>query len=225
MPKYLNPRCSQLLVETKRNPQSCFVKQAPSEQKKPAMKFITHPLTKLLRPAAVSAALTLSASLALAHPYASGITGTNGAGDVSFIMNEAGATVDVVFNDNTTNSMGVLPAGSTNFHLGTHTAFRIICYKQGNGTPFLISSDAHTNSSWNSPRGVAVNKNAAIGTNFGRLVVGNGAAGSKLLGLYLLNSDESFVKGGVGGGFFSGGGNGPWRVRANDDGTFLVNDF
>ena len=66
-----------------------------------------------------------------AAPYASGVTGTNGAGVVSFVMNEAGATVDIIFEDNTTNSMGVLPKGATNFNIGAHTSFRIICYKQG----------------------------------------------------------------------------------------------
>jgi hypothetical protein len=140
-------------------------------------------------------------------------------------MNEAGATVNIVFEDNTTNSMGVLPVGTTNFNIGAHTSFRIICYKLGNGTPTLISTDTNTYSIWDSARGVAVNKNPAIGTNFGQLCVGNGATGGKGLGLFLLNADQTFVRGPIGSGFWSGGGNGPWRVRANDDGTFLASDF
>jgi hypothetical protein len=172
----------------------------------------------------------LSSYVAKAHPYASGITGTNASGKVSFIMNEAGATVDVIFDDNTTFHMGVLPKGATNFTLAPHTSFRISCFKTGNGTPSLISVDSFSNSVWGTPRGVAVGKNPAVGTNFGRLVVGSGApsgSGStaKGLGLYLLNSDQTYVRGPVGSGFWAGGGNGPYRVRANDDGTFLASDF
>lgn len=171
-----------------------------------------------------------------AHPYASAVTGTNGAGEVSFVMNEDGATVTVTFEDSTTLSLGVLPKGPTNFSLGTHTSFAISCYKQGSGSPSIISSDAvgvytYSNSVWNSPRGVAVNKNPAVGTNFGRLLVGNSTPGSqssgpKGQGLYLLNADQTYVKGPVAAGFYAAGGaNGPYRIRANDDGTFLVCDF
>ncbi|MFO1515141.1 MAG: immunoglobulin domain-containing protein [Verrucomicrobiota bacterium] len=193
-------------------------------------------LSKLsLKPLFAASCLLAATSLLHAHPYASGITGTNGAGFVSFTMNEAGATVIVTFDDLTSTNLGVLPKGTTNFFLGTHGGYSISCYKQGTGSPSIISSDAvgvytYSNSVWNSPRGVAVNKNPAIGTNFGRLVVGNAAVGRpverpKGIGLYLLNSDQTYVKGPVGGDFWSGGGNGPWRVRANDDGTFLASDF
>ncbi len=172
------------------------------------------------------ALLCLTGLVANAHPFASGITSTNASGVVGFLMNEAGATVDVVFEDGTTNHMGVLPKGATNFNLGTHSSFQIICFKTGNGTPSLISTDSDTYSIWNSPRGVAVNKNAAIGTNFGRLVIGNSAVGSKSIGLYQLNADQSLVKGPIGSTFYANsGGSGPYRVRANDNGTFLVCDF
>jgi len=151
-------------------------------------------------------------------------------------MNEDGATVAIVFEDNTTNSMGVLPKGATNFNIGAHTSFQIICYKQGTGTPSIISSDTvgvytYSSSVWNSPRGVAVNKNPAVGANFGRLVVGNSAVGAqssgpKGQGLYLLNADQTYVKGPVASTFYAAGGaSGPYRIRANNDGTFLVCDF
>src|SRR5215470_2903989 len=149
------------------------------------------PFTRKLAPFLAAAGLFFASHVAQAHPYASGITGTNALGNVSFIMNEAGATVDVVFDDGTTNHMGVLPKGSTNFNIGTHTGFQIICFKQGNGAPSLISTDTDTYSIWNSPRGVAVNKNPAIGTNFGRMVVGNSAVGAQPLGLFLLNADQT----------------------------------
>src|SRR5688572_16554153 len=77
----------------------------------------------------------MAASLSLhAHPYASGVTCTNGAGFVSFTMNEDGAIVTVTFEDLTSTNLGVLPKGTTNFHLGTHTSFTINCYKQGSGS-------------------------------------------------------------------------------------------
>jgi hypothetical protein len=207
------------------------------------MKYITtHPSLPFTRKLALFltlAVLSLTGLVANAHPYASGITGTNGAGVVSFIMNEAGANVDVVFDDGTTNHMGVLPKGGTNFNIGTHTSFRIICFKTGSGVPSLISSDTYSNSVWNVPTtsgtfgmgGVGVNKNASVGTNFGRIYVAQRNAfttstNTKPVGLYLLNADQTYVKGPVGNGFYSGsGGVGPYRVRANDDGTVLVCDF
>lgn len=197
---------------------------------------LLHRSSRLFGLAAGLALTTIGTHVASAHPYASGVTGTNAAGLVSFIINEDGATVTVTFEDNSTLNMGVLPKGPTNFFLGTHTSYQISCYKQGNGIPSLISSDSFSNSVWGTPRGVAVDKNPLIGTNFGRLCVGSGAASGtfgtanyKGLGLYLLNADQTEALGRgtnpVGSGFFSGGGNGPWRVRANEDGTFLVNDF
>jgi hypothetical protein len=79
--------------------------------------------------------------------------------------------------------------------------------------------------------GVGVNKNATIGTNFGRIYVAQRnafttATNTKPVGLYLLNADQTYVRGPVGNGFYSGsGGVGPYRVRVNDDGTVLVSDF
>lgn len=183
------------------------------------------------------ALLCLTGLVANAHPYASCITGTNAAGMVSFIMNEGGGTVDVVFEDNTTNHMGVLPKGSTNFNLGTHTSFRIICFKTGNGVPALISSDNYSNSVWNTPTttttvglgGMGVNKNPSIGTNFGRLYIAQRSAfttatNTKAIGLYMLNADQTYVSGPIGHSFYLGGSS-PYRIRVNDDGTVLVSDF
>ena len=173
--------------------------------------------------------------VASAHPYASGVTPTNSSGQVFFTMNEAGATVTIKFEDNSTLNMGILPKGTTNFNIGSHTSFRISCFKEGTGTPSVISTDADTYSSWgspNAPRGVAVNKNPAIGANFGRLCVGNATTNtsSKGLGLFLLNADQTLAKGPVAASYWAtsdafGANNAPWRIRANDDGTFLVSDF
>src|SRR5207245_2540699 len=95
-----------------------------------------------------------------------------------------------------------------------------------------ISSDTFSNSVWFSPRGVAVSKKAAIGTNFGRLVVtestpGGAGLNAKVRGLYLLNADQTLVTAGVGNAFYatSGSSSSPYKVRSQDDGTFLVSDF
>ena len=173
---------------------------------------------------------TLTALLLLslgvhASPYASGVTGTNAAGDVGFYMNEGGATVTVTFEDLTTTSLGVLAKGSNYFHLAPHTSYKISCFKAGTGIPSLISSDADTYSIWDTPRGVAVNKNPKIGVNFGQICADNSALSGKGNGLYLLNADQSYVKGPIGGSFYLGNGSSPYRIRANDDGSFLVSDF
>ncbi|HWX20647.1 MAG TPA: immunoglobulin domain-containing protein [Candidatus Binatia bacterium] len=185
--------------------------------------------SSLLHPTRLGLALAITSMasyVAQAHPYASGVTGTNGTGFVSFTMNEAGATVTVTFDDLSTTNLGVLPKGRTNFFLGTHAGYKITCSKLGNGIPFQITSDADPLAVWSTPRGVAVDKNPKIGANFGQVCVGSATTGGRGLGLYLLTADEqTLLKGPIGSGFWSGGGNGPYRIRANDDGTFLVNDF
>lgn len=174
-----------------------------------------------------------------AAPYASGIT--NDSGTIRFVMNEAGADVNVVFEDTTTLAMGVLPKGATNFLLGAHVGFKIICTKIGNGVPSLISSDAYTNSVWGSPRGVAVNQNAKNGHLFGRIYAGSSAASGtfgttlKQKGLYAMQADQTDALGagtnafgasgfgtdGVASGF---AGSGPWRLSVAADDTVIVAD-
>jgi hypothetical protein len=174
-----------------------------------------------------------------ASPFASGIT--NKSGTINFILNEGGGTVYVVFEDGTTNSMGVLNKGVQSFVLGSHTSYAIYVKKTGNGTPSLISSDTDVYSVWNSPRGVAANKNAKFGSLFGRVYVGSNAAGgtapyNKGLGLYALNADLSDSPLGYGttatgglifnGSVSSGGfaGTGPWRMRVQPDNSLYVVD-
>src|SRR5438552_999673 len=140
---------------------------------KPIQKLLSLSLTSTL---ALALAI-LSSHVASAHPFASNVTGTNSSGLVGFTLNEDGAYVTVVYEDGTTNSIldgsSTLSKGPQLFYLEPpHVGFKIICYKQGSGSPTLNSSDALPYSIWNSPRGVAVNKNPAIGTNFGRLCVG-----------------------------------------------------
>ncbi len=171
-----------------------------------------------------------------AHPYASGITGTNGAGMVSFIMNEAGATVTITFEDHSITNLGVLPKGMTNFYLGSHTSYQISCFKQGTGLPTLISDDASGYSQWTNGSGFAVNQNPKVGSYFGRLYAANssaaGGAVPKSVGIYALNADQTFVAF-VGtnasgspwlGGSYSSNFKSPGRIRVAPDNTLLVAD-
>src|SRR4051812_6553431 len=83
---------------------------------------------------AIIAMALLTCGIAWAHPYAANVSGTNGAGDITFIMNEAGAAVTVTFEDLTTTNLGVLPKGQYGFHLTGHATFSISCFKLGSGT-------------------------------------------------------------------------------------------
>jgi len=133
-----------------------------------------------------------------AAPYASCITNLGG-GVIQFDMNEGGANVYVVFGDGTSNVLGVLPAGFTNFTLpGTNTQYGIICAKTGTGAPFKISVDSGTNYTiWNNGmtlRAVDVNKNPTNAYAFGRVyagMTGGATAGtiSRQWGIYGITAD------------------------------------
>jgi hypothetical protein len=186
---------------------------------------------------AITVLITLAFGLSVhAHPYASGITGTNATGDVGFFMNEDGATVTVTFEDASLLTLGVLAKGSNSFNIGTHTSYKISCYKQGSGAPTLISDNAFTNSVWTNASGMAVSKNPKIGSLFGRIYAGNhtaftGTGGNgKLRGIYALNADQTFVTfsaaptgtnwaGSVNANFTS-----PGRIRVAPNGKVLVAD-
>ncbi|PWU21212.1 MAG: hypothetical protein C5B50_02175 [Verrucomicrobia bacterium] len=184
----------------------------------------------LIRSLIVATALT-SISLTLhAHPFASGITGTNGSGQVSFYMNETGAVVTVTFEDSSTLNMGYLPAGPTNFSVGAHTSWSISCFKPGNGTPTQISSDSNPNSIWANASGVAANKNPKIGALFGRLYMASSLTGEHAQGVYAMNADQSSVAfaGSPGTNTWPGSINsnfkGPGRMRVAPDNTLMVAD-
>ncbi len=199
--------------------------------------------TKTLLPTLLALAALLTFSMGVhAAPYASGITGTNGAGYVSFVMNEDGAKVVVTFSDATTLDMGVLPKGPTNFFLGAKPGFKITCSKEGAGNPFIISSDAvgvytYSNSVWNAPSGVAVNKNPKNGAIFGRIYAANNfagaqASGPKGVGIYAMNADQTLAAYianptvGTWVGINGGGANfkSPGRIRVAPDNSLLVAD-
>ena len=192
-------------------------------------------ITNCWRIAVAVMAAVFSIQTLQASPFASGVV--NNSGTISFILNEGGGNVYVVFEDGTTNTMGVLGKGAQSFTLGTHTSYAIYVVKAGNGTPTQISTDTDQFANWNSPRGVTANQNAKIGSLFGRVYVGNSAVGgtspnNKGQGLYALNADLSDSPLGhgaiaTGGAFFiaNSGANGPFKIRIAPDNTLLVGDL
>src|SRR5689334_13169646 len=137
-------------------------------------------LARLL--AVTLAAVCLSSQTARAHPYAANIGTTNAAGNgpgiASFILNESADDVTVIFDpgqpSSWTNDLGPLTGGSgvglqQFLFPSTNTSYQIIVRKKGAGSPSVISTDTYSNSIFGTPRGIAVNKNPAIGASFGRV--------------------------------------------------------
>lgn len=185
-------------------------------------------------------AVALTPRSSHATPYASAINITVTGGtttNVSFYLNEAGGNVTVTYEDGTTNASfnGIttglnLPAGQQTFTLNGHSSYSISVFKVGNGTPFQISTDNQTFTSWPTPRGVAANSNPKIGSTFGRVYVAHSAvSGGKGRGLYALNPDLTEALGhgttATGTGAFVGSTSSPWRIRVAPDNTLLVDDF
>jgi hypothetical protein len=110
----------------------------------------------------VAAGLTFLASAltAKATPFASCIT-NDGAGNMTFYLNESNAVVTVTYEDGTTNASynplylntGTnLDAGPHTFALGSHTTYSISVYKLGSGKPSIISTIGR-----GTARGIAAN--------------------------------------------------------------------
>jgi hypothetical protein len=172
-----------------------------------------HKRGSFIRGLAAGIVILGSVSVAKAIPYASCITNLGG-GNIQFFVNESGASVSVVtFPSGTSNVLSAnMPAGKTNFNIGSDTSFQIYCTKLGNGTPIQITTDAAVTTNgagatnlilglWNSPRGVDIVKNPKIGSQFGRIFIGNSANGTvsvagvstnaRGIGIYALNADGS----------------------------------
>jgi WD40 repeat protein len=143
--------------------------------------------------------------LASATPYATLLT--NNAGVISFRLNESGFVTIITTNSSgnlVTNDIGNRTQGLTATNIGNLGNFTVIVSKTNNpgwvsGGTLQISVDgtntvtlATNLTRFNSPRGVAVNKNPAS-PFFGRIYVANSAAGTATRsvgdGFYLLNAD------------------------------------
>ncbi|HEY7088522.1 MAG TPA: PEP-CTERM sorting domain-containing protein [Tepidisphaeraceae bacterium] len=196
------------------------------------------------------------ARIASATPYASGIT--QSAGTVTFNLNESATDVTVLL-DGVPTSLGAMSVGSHSFALGGASTFSVAVsnsattagyfYATGltsgiagikdgtpNGAVLQISSDANPRNSFNSPRGIAINRNPANGSLFGQVYVSNSTSGSSIAGRFL--SDGIYVNGADGsdplaqgdgaldGGIsdFSFNSNAPFRLALDSEGFLYISN-
>jgi hypothetical protein len=173
------------------------------------------------------------ASVALAVPYASSLK--NQGGVISFILNEPADNVKLVYNGTTTVDLGALPKGLFSTNLAVSGTFKVAVSRNAAGGWVQTSSDTNNTSKYNSPRGLAINRNPKS-PYFGRVYVANSAAGSSLGrtlgdGIYLLNADQSDAVGQgdtaltAGLNFTTGGASSPYRVKVGEDDNVYITDW
>ena len=141
------------------------------------------------------ATTALAIQLAEAHPYATSLT--NNAGVVSFRLNEAAPSVQILWNNGASSTnLGALPRGLMVTNVGATSPFEIKVQTTGTGTPSLISDNANRLNQFEQPRGVAVNRRPSS-PYFGRIYVANGRTSPTATGrpmgdgVYVLNSDHT----------------------------------
>ncbi len=164
-------------------------------------------------------------SSASATPYASGIQ-LNGASS-SFVLNEGGAMVDVVYDGGATVvNLGVLGAGTHMFDDTLGASWQIVVSKNAAAGWTQISDDTLTQSKYYSPKGVAVDANPARST-FGQIIVAEALGGTTngrttTDGIYIMSADQGDVTGqgdtAYGGGVdWSTSSSSPFKVSLNQD--------
>jgi hypothetical protein len=154
----------------------------------------------------MAAVCVLSTLTSRAVPYATCLT--NGGSSISFRLNESADEVKIIYNGGTTtNTLGARAAGLHTIALAVTGTYQVVVFKSA-GPGFRSAVDANqaavqqistdaTPLRFNSPRGIAINKNPAS-PFFGRVYVANGSAGTTTTGsrpagdgIYLLNADLS----------------------------------
>ncbi|MBN1851723.1 MAG: PEP-CTERM sorting domain-containing protein [Pirellulales bacterium] len=186
---------------------------------------------------AVACVVTLAfSSSTSATPYASGIQ-LNGVNS-SFILNQGGANVSVVYDGGATVvPMGMLAAGTHTFDATLGSSWEIVCTSSAPAGWTQISDDNLTQSKYYSPRGVAVNQNSAS-ASFGRIYVSEGLGGAVSAGgrtttdgLYVMGSDQSDM---LGQGdtaasgtidWTTGGSNSPYKISIGPDDSIYLTDW
>lgn len=181
-------------------------------------------------------ALALASSAAVTHaiPYATGVKLEGGV--LTFILNENADSVKVIAGA-VSKDLGALNKGTISTNLGISGAFRIEVSRSAAGGWVQTSDDNNIFVRFNSPRGVAVNKNPAS-PYFGRVYVANSAAGTTTGvvrsvgdGIYVLNADQSDALGqgntalNGGANFSAGGTSSPYRVTVGEDDNLYICDW
>jgi hypothetical protein len=203
------------------------------------MKYITTPpslpLTRKIAPFLAVAALLFTGLVAQATPYATSLT--NNAGVVSFRLNQTtdtndlvqvisgGGSVTNVLQTPANDPANVINRGLIVTNLGISGVFKVRIKHVGSGT---ISVNSPT-IAFNSPRGVAVNRNPAS-PSFGWVYAANSAAGTKGKGMFAYTSDLFDILGqgatAMTGGYTFGGNDlsAPYHVSIAPDDSVLVTD-
>ncbi|MCW5554595.1 MAG: hypothetical protein KIS67_20845 [Verrucomicrobiae bacterium] len=161
------------------------------------MKTILQP--RSFKPLVIALAFGVSASIALARPYATSLT--NSGGIISFRLNADADNVKIIHNGGAaTNDLGPLPKGLNSVPLDVSGDYLIQVSKaSGPGYPQgvvnQISDDANNLVKFANQRGLVVNKRPSS-PYFGRIYVSVAAAGtaggrSVSDGIYLLNADQT----------------------------------
>jgi hypothetical protein len=182
----------------------------------------------------------------LATPYASCIT--NISGTVSFILNESADNVKIVFDGGgagNTNDMGALTKGTTNFSLGAHSTWQIHVTKATPTSWIRISDNTNKYNQYYAPSGVAVNRNPADLSRFGRIYVAESVGGTSTThgtrldgeGIYVVNPDftdalgydDTAKTGGLtflpGDSAATTGQRSPWRIEVGQDNNVYIADW
>jgi sugar lactone lactonase YvrE len=191
--------------------------------------------------AAVAAAVAMVPFAAFASPYAGevSVSGTTG----TFYLNEPADNITVTYDNGASfQVISGATAGAKNFTLpSAGSTFQIAVLKNStagwtSGASLLIGTDT-TSTTFNSPRGVAVNQTP--GQYFGRIYVSNSAAGAVTSaasitrtlgdGIYVLHADQTD---GVGQGDtaltaglnFGGTSNSPYQINVGPDNNLYIGD-
>lgn len=209
-------------------------------------------MTRRVLACAASAALfSVYSTSVLATPYASGVSESGGT--VTFRLNQAADTVTII-RDGVPEVLGALPAGTASFARNGATNYQIKVSKQSGpgymtkapgstgtisqGVNLQWSDDANKQLWFNSPRAIAID-NDPVSPNFGRIYVGNSAAGTVGTapntravgdGIYALNSDatdalgtgDTAQTGGINWGLST---NSPWKFTVGPEHKLYVSDW
>ena len=188
---------------------------------------------KLIVAVLAAVALGLAAPTATAVPYASAVTDLGG-GDYSFVLNEDADNVVITRIGDTALLLGPLTKGTYMFNIGSGTGFEILVSNAGPAGWFQFSDDDENTSKYYSPKGVAVNSNAASGY-FGSIYVAEGyggTAGGRTTtdGLYIMSADQADVTG-QGDTAYDGGvdwslsSSSPFKPAVAPDGSVYIADW
>ncbi|MEO5803939.1 MAG: Calx-beta domain-containing protein [Verrucomicrobiota bacterium] len=201
-------------------------------------------INSLTQGLAIALAFTSFSFVAKAVPYASAVTESGG--NVSFILNESGAGVKVVFSGPaSTLDLGTLSKGLQTFPRGAATAYQIEVTKSVAPVWTQISTDTNQFNLYFSPGGIAVNRNPTNLALFGRAYVAENVGGLATTvgtrtvqeGIYVINADQSdaLAQGDIaktagitfdpGTASAGPGPKSPWKIEVGADNNLYIADF